>query len=205
MPETPPIAFLDTETLGLDADHHAVWEVGLIVPVSQKVEETGLPSRCVKVTSDGTWTYMCWQNRVTDREISLAHPEALRISGFPERYQVELEAIDPDMTAEILFWATAGLHLAGNVVSFDEERLRRLLWRHGRTPAWHYHLIDVENLAVGFLAGRYGGREREATALPWDSDRIARAVGVDPDHFERHTALGDARWAKAMWEAVTEP
>ena len=26
--------------------------------------------------------------------------------------------------------------------------------------------------------------------------------GVDPDDFDRHTALGDARWAKAIYEAV---
>lgn len=29
-----------------------------------------------------------------------------------------------------------------------------------------------------------------------------RAVGVDPDRFEKHTAIGDARWAKACYEAV---
>jgi hypothetical protein len=27
-------------------------------------------------------------------------------------------------------------------------------------------------------------------------------MSYDPDQFDRHTALGDARWAKAMFEAV---
>ena len=42
-----------------------------------------------------------------------------------------------------------------------------------------------------------------APALPWDSDEISRVVGVDPDDFDRHTALGDARWARAIYDAIT--
>ncbi len=37
---------------------------------------------------------------------------------------------------------------------------------------------------------------------PWDSNKLSLAVGVDPDDFDRHTALGDARWAKAIYERV---
>lgn len=37
---------------------------------------------------------------------------------------------------------------------------------------------------------------------PWNSNDMSRAVGVEPDDFDRHTALGDARWAKAIYEAV---
>jgi hypothetical protein len=76
---------------------------------------------------------------------------------------------------------------------------------------WHYHLIDVEALAAGWIAAQSGpvpiliaganvglvsGRP------PWRSEELSRAVGVDPDDFDRHTALGDARWAKAIYEAV---
>ena len=45
-------------------------------------------------------------------------------------------------------------------------------------------------------------RMSERATPPWDSDALSRAVGVNPDDFDRHTALGDARWAKAMYEAV---
>ena len=99
---------------------------------------------------------------------------------------------------------TDGQHLAGAVVSFDEERLRRMAWDHGFQPSWHYHLIDVEALAAGWLARRrdvadaYG----DVFRLPWDSGELSRAVGVNPEDFDRHTALGDCRWAKAIYEAV---
>jgi hypothetical protein len=85
---------------------------------------------------------------------------------------------------------------------------------------WHYHVIDVEALAAGYLAAirqdaaELGYHDRpdtpqyehegnlEIARLPWKSDSLSRAVGVEPDDFDRHTALGDARWAKAIYEAV---
>jgi hypothetical protein len=91
--------------------------------------------------------------------------------------------------------------------------LDRLLRSHGLIPAWHYHLIDVEALAVGYLYGR--DREKEAqddlgdwqamgVPLPWDSDDLSRACGVEPPgEHERHTALGDARWAMRLYDAIT--
>jgi hypothetical protein len=58
---------------------------------------------------------------------------------------------------------------------------------------WHYHLIDVEALIAGRLA----------IAPPWKSDDLSRAIGVEPpSDQDRHTAIGDARWVKQMYEAV---
>lgn len=86
----------------------------------------------------------------------------------------------------------------GAVPSFDDERLRKLLapYRQPQSLAgWHYHLVDVEAL----VAGKFG------VAPPWDSDELSMKAGVDPEQFDRHTALGDARWAKALYESVIGP
>lgn len=178
MTEAAPVVFIDTETLGLDPDHHPVWDIGLILPDGSEHE---------------------WQVRLTPREIALAHPKALEIGRFEERYD-ETKAEMPATAAWMLLrLIPKGAHLAGAVVSFDEERLRRLLWRWDYPVPWHYHLVDVETLAAGFLA-------RDADSLPiqppWKSEDLSRLVGVEPDQFDRHTALGDARWAKAIYEAV---
>lgn len=107
-------------------------------------------------------------------------------------------------------------HVVGAVPNFDTERIALLLRRSGLEPGWHYHLIDVENLAAGFLAGSFtacqeaGNPEADGPSLeeakqaipPWDSEQLSRAVGVDPDDFERHSALGDAMWARAIYDAV---
>jgi len=82
-------------------------------------------------------------------------------------------------------------------------------WPHwpSREP-WHYHLIDVENLAVGYLFGRHPVTQAlkvpdPVLALPWDSDRLSEQVGVTPPTDERHTAMGDVRWAMALYDACT--
>jgi hypothetical protein len=109
---------------------------------------------------------------------------------------------------------THGAHMIGNVTSFDTIAFERLMRRQGLLASWHYHLIDVENLAVGYLKGLAKGISPSTgrlpmagaevlSQLPWDSDALSEALGVKPpSDDERHTALGDARWALAMWDAV---
>jgi len=101
---------------------------------------------------------------------------------------------------------------------------RRGLWKllrdNGECPCWHYHIIDVEALAAGWVAAAVSGTANDGTRgthrverpdgtvnnidgrPPWNSNDLSLAVGVNPADFERHTALGDARWAKAIYEAV---
>ncbi len=195
----PPIAFVDTETMGLDLAHD-IWEVAVI---RDDVEHV-------------------WQLQVN---LKYADPEAAKINGFHDRYDPR-NAIHPRELLEnlrIVLEPTVlpkpdqqghdlqRVHLAGAVVSFDEERLRKL-WREavlGPVP-WHYHLIDVENLAVGYLRGKadwdggqwkswHGPNELDP---PWESEAVSAALGIEPTRFGRHTALGDARWAKAIYEKV---
>lgn len=189
------VCFVDTETTGLDPVLHEIWEVGLITPDGQEHE---------------------WQLPV---DLALADPMALSIGRFherrkgppglppPEPYRKQVEKWD---FAQEFADLTRGMHLAGAVVSFDAERLWKLLRAKGQCPMWHYHLIDVEALAAGWLAATGSTRVTiagESVGLvdgrpPWRSEDLSRAVGVDPDDFARHTALGDAAWAKAIYEAV---
>lgn len=68
-------------------------------------------------------------------------------------------------------------------------------------------LIDVEALAVGYLAGLAEFQGYDAFAglpsLPWSSDDLSRALGVEPPKAgERHSALTDARWARRIYENI---
>lgn len=212
------LAFVDTETTGLHADRHQIWEVGLIVR-----------------EADGTEHEHCWQLPVS---LSRADPNALAVGRFHERHvqghgDNDAKPFPPNQLgifAREFARFTHGTHLVGAVVSFDEERLRRLLERHGEIAGWHYHLVTVEALAAGWLHAQARGLYREyqlrqldpnlndvqkaegclaresrirEASLPWTSERLSRAVGVDPPGpDERHTGLGDARWAKAIYDAV---
>src|SRR5580704_2133551 len=136
------LAFVDTETTGLDPDLHEIWEVGLILR-----EE------------DGREHEHRWYLPV---DLGRADPIALKIGGFHERYgnwpgrTLDDGTVLPEKSGQVsnlrsfaskfAKW-TRGAHLVGAVISFDEERLRRLLKANGACPEWHYHLVDVEALA----------------------------------------------------------
>lgn len=180
------IAFVDTETLGLDPDRHAVWEVGLVL------YDPEVPS-----LSSGRGVR--WQIRLTEDQINDGDPIGMDIGGFHDRYDRDF-ACDVRQFLTGFVGITKGLHLAGAVVSFDEERLRRLAQYHAFTPKWHYHLIDVEAVAIGALAARGVN-----PPLPWKSDDLSAALGVSVSDEDRHTALGDARWAMRLYEAATAP
>lgn len=200
-PERPPVIFVDTETLGLDSVVQPMWEVAAVMP--------GGSSRL-------------WQLPVTEVEISLANPVAQELTGFEERYAMrpspgggrpwrlsEMDVLLEDFVDDFGEMAR-DKHWVGAVPSFDEERIRSLFRRYGRLPTWHYHLIDVETLMVAAVArdkdrgAVWAGNELfDPRALPWKSRDLSRAVGVDPDDYQpAHTALADARWARACWEAV---
>lgn len=92
---------------------------------------------------------------------------------------------------------TLGAHIIGANPAFDAEKLAVMLRKYNLEPKWHYHLLDVENLILGYLLGR-----GEKVATPWKSEELSRRVGVDPADFQRHTAMGDVLWVEAQWAAV---
>jgi len=185
------IVFVDTETLGLNPEA-PVWEFA-----------------AVRRTDDGG---------EKEYHFFIDHYPLPWIDSLPEQFANDYRArYSPEKALRqwdavtLIEEATRGAHVVGAVPNFDTERLQRMRLRVNsfdpREP-WHYHLIDVENLIVGFLAGRAReGHMDSGLALPlagekWDSNDLSRAVGVDPEQFEQHTAMGDVRWVMAQWDAV---
>lgn len=196
------IVFADTETTSLRPDRRA-WEIGLIV------REPGQPD------VEHHW-FVEW----TDLDLGNADPFALKIGGFYERHPQAIESVFDNDTypyaadgvkaeeVALLFVEelTRGAHLVGAVPNFDADVLGTRMRAHGIAPSWHYHLIDVEALAVGCICGADvgAGRKPPPVKLPWNSDVLTSMLGLDPvPDEERHTALGDARWARAIYDRVT--
>jgi 3' exoribonuclease, RNase T-like len=193
-----PIVFLDTETTGVHPGRQ-VWEIGMI-----------------RRWSDGSQRETSFFVEV---DLSGADPFGLSVGRFYERHPLGRQITEgasgtgaysrADAARKVATW-THGAHIAGAVPNFDTETLAPLLRSEGLIPAWHYHLIDVEALAAGWLNGFSRTQQaaenrnhmRELATPPWKSDDLSAALGVKVSEEERHTALGDAKWAMRIYDAV---
>ena len=190
---TARICFIDTETTSLRHDRRA-WEIGIIAR-----DEAGAD------------TEHQWFVDVSDLDLGNADLMSLKIGRFFERHDMGGATIDGQVMSERNSAArveslTRGAHLVGAVVSFDADVLGQRMRANGICPSWHYHLIDVEALAVGYLArwnkGCTDDTGQPLWQPPWKSDNLSAALGITVSDEDRHTALGDARWAKAIYDKV---
>ncbi|MBH0247241.1 hypothetical protein I3W98_37515, partial [Streptomyces cavourensis] len=138
------LAFIDTETTGLDPDRHAVWEIAVII----------------RNPNQPDWEHH-WQIRQPELHLTrVAQPEALNIGRYydrmaiPDDYfvgQIGGDGKPVGMSHKTLAYDLTrildGAVLIGSNPAFDAAFLRVFL--DGDTP-WHYRTIDVATLAAGF-------------------------------------------------------
>jgi hypothetical protein len=109
---------------------------------------------------------------------------------------------DPsDLAAHLAGFLHDVILLAANPV-FDAGFLSALLQHDGQDPQpWHYRLRDIGSMAYGYLRS---SDNPGFTVPPIDAgtDDLAIALGVDPDAFVRHTALGDCKLLAAMLDVI---
>lgn len=192
-----PVVFLDTETTGLDESQDQPWEVAWC-----RREADGTETRGQRFIRD-PW------------ERGLKLPEPFR-TDYITRYRPNI-AIDPGELAETLAHVFRGrAHLVGAVPTFDVLMLTPMLNLVNKPRPWHYHITDVEHLAIGWICSRLrydtalidpeeAQLRQLVTTLPINSDALSRAIEVDPAKFDRHTAAGDVEWARAIFDVVGPP
>ncbi len=197
------IVFLDTETLGVHIDA-PIWELAAI-----------------RRDTDGAETqlHMFIQHHPRPWIDDPKFPDSFK-DDYRARYDERSSWSDDEAAWRLEEFMSGRPHVVGAVPNFDTERIAHQILRPNKIQEpWHYHLIDVENLAVGRLHAqlelieamtstvplKVAGPEhllRELLKPPWESDNLSRVVGVDPDQFDRHTAMGDVLWVRAQYDAV---
>jgi DNA polymerase III epsilon subunit-like protein len=198
------IVALDTETTSLRHDRRA-WEIGAVI------RETGKPD-----------AERVWLIDTDHLDLGNADLFSLKVGRFHERHPqmrdgngIDWALIRDEREAlREVEEVTRGAHLVGAVVSFDADVLGTRMRANRICPSWHYHLIDVEALAAGWLHRHAAVLENRQASMdeaavvrdiarpPWKSDDLSTALGVTISEDERHTALGDARWAMRIYDAV---
>ncbi|GAB4988593.1 hypothetical protein MAHJHV61_35910 [Mycobacterium avium subsp. hominissuis] len=170
------LVFLDTET---DGQHQSCrpWEIALI-----RRDQAGEHELTIFVD-------------VADLDQAYSDPAALQISGFHTRHpqfgaplhagqQVLAEAAAARAVCD---W-TAGASVFGINPGLDHACLVAMLSRHGLVPQWFYEPQDVAALAKEHLLTR-------GVMPAHDIELLSQQCGVVVPGPQRHTALGDARWA----------
>lgn len=186
---TPNLVFLDTETTGLDRRRHDVWDIGLILRQPEQPDQEHQ-----------------WFVRPNLRR---ADPNGLRIGRYYDRMTVPgehgarytytsvgatagPEPIDEWTAAELVTAILDGSVVLGIVPDFDAHMIGKWLRRHNHAWTAHYQLVDVEALAAGALK----------LPPPWSTDEILSKFGLRFDEADRHTAIGDARMARDLYDRV---
>jgi oligoribonuclease (3'-5' exoribonuclease) len=176
------LIFLDTETTSLDRRTREIWDLAYIIR-----------------DDDHNDVEKQWFLPVSLRE---ADPISLKIGNYYQRHPSPMRSrgdarsisnslVDPhDLWREVASDMRDAI-IVGAVPSFDEETIADTLHgRNGLQPTWHYHLVDIETLAAGAL-----GMEP-----PWNFDEVLARYGL-AQHDDRHTALGDARLVRDLYDA----
>lgn len=193
------LAFVDTETTGLDPFTHDAWEIAVILRVND-------------LDTEHVFT--------VEPDLTHADPKGLEVNRYHERISADgWRWNNPADVAYRLHNLLDGVVMVGSNPDFDAAMIRNLICRHypyrtapiNCTP-WYHHTVDIATFAAGYRFGQaasgvYGGDFTFATdypQLPFRSYDMSRAVDVEPPAKDvAHTALGDAAWARDVYDAVT--
>lgn len=171
--------FLDLETTGLDSRYDQITEAAWITEMDIArhfiVKHDRLPHDWVLENTDYLTRIAPAKNKVLLGEVCMQLVRT--VSELKHAALVE----DGDQHASV--------HVVGACPAFDDRFLRKSF--QGNVP-YHYHVIDIEAMAMGAL----GHRE------PFSLKELRGALGIPGENPAAHTALADAREVKIIWDAL---
>ena len=171
---TRDLAFIDTETTGLNPESHELLEVAAYVVGDRRFDTIHFS---------------------LEIDVDRADQRALEINGYHDRREELARIRMPDRwAASLLSEKLKDVTPVGNNVAFDLAFLSAFLSLEGHNPRpWNYAALDLK----AFVAGRCGMTQPASTKL------IAEVADV-PLPEDAHTAIADAQWNYDVFKALTK-
>lgn len=210
------ICFVDIETTGLNHTQHVPWEVAVIRDDEEYVWQVELlPGQLLKADKESLEICRFGERYVGDEPGRAVSGHFPPIDGVDHELPIGALVNDTIVltpAASAFAWGklTAGRRIVGCVPSFDELMMRHQwasVYGWSRDFPWHYQTIDVEAVAMGYALRceheMTGSGFPDEVTDPMSGNFLSEYFSVaPPTPEERHTALGDARWAKRLWNGV---
>jgi hypothetical protein len=192
---TARIVFADCETISIDPGPATIWELALIErnPAYSGDEENlwhirpDVPSGNAGSLAVGGYYRRC-------KVRAHAPGSVLRVPLSPDQ---ETEHLGSPQLAGQLAAILDGAHLIAANPQFDAGHMDAFLRANGECLTADYHYTDLGSLVRGYAVAH-------GMTLPWPLKvaDAARIVGLRPEDCEAHTALGDVRMGRDIFDRV---
>lgn len=166
------LAFLDTETTGLNPEKHEVIQVGVVLARQTPRQGRG-PSLEIIEEID---------LKIKPQRIEDAEEEALRINGYDEGEWMFAPDLKP--AAELLAKKLQGAIMVAHNISFDAPFVEKMFERAGVENTMKRYKLDTISIAFA----RFYNREED---IKYSLGYLCDMFGIKNENA--HTALADAK------------
>ena len=187
-----PVAFIDTETTGLDPNRHEVIEVAVVFD-DDVFRRVGAPWAMQLRREEPD--VAVWHTRIRPERIEDAEPKALEVNGYRADLWADAPTLDEVVTTLVALLTREGADpvIVGHNVSFDRDFLNSALRRAGSKSKVSHHAVDTVALCYEHLVPC----GLESLSL----DNVRRFMGIPT--ASAHAALKDALDAREVYRKLT--
>lgn len=225
------LAFLDLETTALSPRFGNLWEIGLIIRDFTNPDSYGdvrdeeywwqirpdLEHAAPESVQIGDYYNRC---KLTDKPVDAAVQlhTVNRLKPNHDLQQIKSGDVISEGTARGVARVLAKLldraTIVANNPTFDRRFAEKFLTQQGQILTAHHRMIDIRALLIGYIDGANDAAPLENTFPPeavplvrdWlygDAENPSwEIVGVTQAPESKHTALGDARLVREVYDAI---